>query len=110
MKVRKLIELLNKIDPDADVLMHGSGGKPVIFVAGLSKDRGVIWLESEDDCDLKAQIDAYYDNTNAEIDVDELDFYSELIDHGITADHVRRYRGDEDANHMIEFCEEHGLI
>lgn len=41
---------------------------------------------------------------------DELNFYSELITAGITVEHVRDYMGDETADHMNQFCEEHGLI
>ncbi len=41
---------------------------------------------------------------------DESDFYSELINAGITVDHVRDYMGDETAEHMQQFCEGHGLI
>ncbi len=43
-------------------------------------------------------------------DVDELDFYTALVDCGFTTDDVRTCMGDEPADHMQQFCEEHGLI
>ncbi len=43
-------------------------------------------------------------------DADELDFYTTLVDCGFTTDDVRTCMGDEPADHMQQFCEEHGLI
>lgn len=48
--------------------------------------------------------------TAAEDYIDELDFYMELIEAGITTEHVREYMGNEKADHMKLYCEEHGLI
>ncbi len=43
-------------------------------------------------------------------DIDELDFYMTLTDCGFTVEDVRKCIDDETANHMQQFCEEHGLI
>lgn len=42
--------------------------------------------------------------------MDELDFYMEILEHGYTEAHVHKYIGKEAAIHMREFCEEHGLL
>ena len=43
-------------------------------------------------------------------DADELDFYMALTDSGFTVKDVRECMGDETADHMQQFCKEHGLI
>lgn len=40
----------------------------------------------------------------------ELDFYTDLLETGITVDMVRKYMNDETADHMRDFCKEHGLL
>ena len=40
---------------------------------------------------------------------DELDFYMDLLEIGITVDMVRKYMSDNHADIMEKFCEEHGL-
>lgn len=41
---------------------------------------------------------------------DELDVYSEMLETGIDIKMVRKYLGDDVADHMKDFCKEHGLI
>lgn len=41
---------------------------------------------------------------------DELDFYMGLLEEGFDIEKVREYLGDESAEHMKVFCEEHGLV
>lgn len=41
---------------------------------------------------------------------DETDFYSDLLEFGITTDRVRSLIGKESAEHMQAFCEDHGLL
>lgn len=109
MKVKRMIEQLEKLDPEAEVKVGHHTGNPVLFVLAAKNIPGTVWLETEFDCDLKAELDARWENAIEE-QPDELDFYIDLLEMGITIDIVRRYRGDEDADHMKEFCEEHGLI
>lgn len=45
-----------------------------------------------------------------ENDEDELDFYMEMLENGIDIEMVRKFVSDEAAEHMLEFCEEHGLL
>ena len=58
---------------------------------------------------LAAEIKARYERAIEE-QHDELDFYMELLENGITVDMVRKYMDDEHASAMNLFCKEHGLI
>lgn len=40
----------------------------------------------------------------------DLDVYSEMLETGIDIKMVRKYLGDDVADHMKDFCKEHGLI
>lgn len=108
MKVKNLIEKLSRFNPNADVRLHGYNGLPVIFVLARAVDPMQVWLESEKDCDMGHQLKEFF-NEAIENGIDELDIYSELLDLGITVDAVRRFAGDEQADQMKQFCEDHGL-
>lgn len=111
MIVRKMIETLQKMDANAEVKLHERFGEPVLFVVALKNDNNTVWLETESDNDMGSELEARFEYAaKIENNVDELDFYTELIETGINVDMVRKYMGDETANHMKEFCEEHGLL
>lgn len=42
--------------------------------------------------------------------IDELDVYMSMLERGIDVEAVRLQLGDDSADHMQRFCEEHGLI
>lgn len=58
-------------------------------------------LETENDNDMREEI---------QDGKDELDVYSEMLETGIDIKMVRKYLGDDAADHMKDFCKEHGLI
>lgn len=68
-----------------------------------------MWLETESDNDMAKEIQAHL-NVAIEDGEDELDVYASMLESGIGVDMVRRHLGDEPADHMKVFCEEHGLI
>lgn len=111
MIVKKMIELLQTMDPNAEVKLHERFGELVLFVVALANNEDTVWLETESDNDLCSELEARFEYA-AEIEnnVNELDFYTDLIETGINVDMIRKYMGDETANHMQEFCEEHGLL
>lgn len=106
MKVKKLIEELNKFDPEAQVIMRGVG-YPVLFVLARTDDTKTVLVECETDCDVL--LSDFFENAINE-GRDELDVYSELLDLGITPTTVGKYLGEERGKYMHNFCEEHGLI
>ncbi len=109
MKVKKMIEELKKYDKDAEIRMHGYQGEPVLFVLGMAGENKNVWLESEEDCDLGAELSERF-KTAVDEQLDEMDFYNDLLETGFTIDCVKRYLGDDVGEHMQNFCVEHGLI
>ena len=59
--------------------------------------------------DMREEIQARFDAA-LEDGKDELDVYSEMLETGIDIKMVRKYLGDDAADHMKDFCKEHGLI
>ena len=111
MTKRKLLTLINDLDcdEDAEIKMHSRDGEPLLFAVRLANDKKNIWLESESDNDMREEISARFENA-IENQIDELDFYFDLLETGIDIAMVRKYMGDERANHMEEYCKKHGLI
>lgn len=109
MKAKILIKKLSQVNPDAEVLIGCKNGEPVLFLESLVDNKEIVWLESESDIDLGTELEARFENA-AETQMDELDFYMDLLEIGITIDMVRKYMGEDVAKHMKTFCEEHGLI
>lgn len=109
MTVEKLIKQLQEFNPKATVKMHHRDAEPVLFVMGIVGDEERVWLESESDNDMGSEIGARFDAAS-EYWESELDFYMDLLETGIDVDMVRKYMDDEIADHMKEFCEEHGLL
>lgn len=109
MKVKHLIERLEKMNPDAVVRLGDKNGEPVLFVMALINDEENVWLESESCCDMANEIQTRFEDA-IEDGTDELDVYMEMLELGIDVDMVRRYFGDESADHMEAFCKDCGLI
>lgn len=109
MKVKTLIKELEKFNPDAVVKLNDYDGGTALFVNCRVDDENIVWIDGEDDFDLSAELEARYEIAIEE-NIDELDFYMDLLEIGITVDHVRECMGKEKAKHMKDFCKEHGLI
>lgn len=110
MKVKTMIKKLNEMNPDAEVRIGHHDGEEVLFIETRIKDSDkVVWIESENNIDMCAELIARYENAIA-TNMDELDFYMELLEIGINIEMVRKYMDDEHADHMKQYCEEHGLI
>lgn len=62
----------------------------------------------KDDIDLGEEISARFANAS-EIQIDELDFFLDLLDMGITLEDIRLYCQDK-YEYSKSFMEEHGLI
>lgn len=109
MKVKKAIEILSNMNPEAEIRLNDRNGFPLLFILALQNDNNTVWLECENDCDLGEELSVRFE-TAAEEQLDELDFYMDLLEIGINVATVRAYMGDEVAKHMELFCKEHGLI
>lgn len=95
---KKLIHIVKRIEKKIKAIQQGK------MDVGHDFD-----LKVEYNFDLKNEIASRFESAN-ETDIDELDFYMDLLESGITVDMVQVYIGDEPAEHMKKFCEEHGLI
>lgn len=109
MRVKSLIEQLENKNPNAVVRLHWKDGESVLFALNSVGDTENVWLECESDNNMAEEIHARFDNA-IENGLDELYVYSEMLEAGIDVDMVRRNIGDEAADHMQAFCEEHGLL
>ena len=109
MTVERLVKELQKFHPQAVVKLHHRDSEPVLFVLAAVGDKENVWLESESDSDIGAELEARFMYAIEE-QIDELDFYTDLLETGIDINMVRKYKGDSCANVMRKFCEEHGLI
>lgn len=109
MKVKSLIKYLETKNPEARVMLNYKDGNECLFCVSEKGNADVIWLEGEHDIDLSAELEARYEHA-IETCMDELDFYMDLLEIGITMIMVSRYMGKEYAEHMKTFCNEHGLI
>lgn len=109
MKVKTMIQKLQKMNPEAEVRLNDYNGETALFINARIKDKNVVWIDGEDDIDLGEEISVRYERA-IEDQLDELDFYMDLLEIGITVEMVRKYMDDEHADSMKEFCEEHGLI
>lgn len=108
MTVGTLIKHLEKFDKNEIFHLHAYDGEPVLFVVAARNTSGV-WLEAESDSDMAAEISARLEDA-AENGIDESNVYGLMLEQGINVDMVRKYMGDEVANHMQEYCNEHGII
>lgn len=109
MKVKTMIQKLSKMNPEAEVRINDYNGDVALFVNARCNDRNVVWIDGEHDIDLGEEISTRYEKAIKE-QWDELDFYMDLLEIGITVDMVRDYMGDVKADVMEMFCNEHGLI
>jgi hypothetical protein len=108
MTVKTLIEKLSHYNKDAIIHLHHREGEELLFALAFQNDDTIVVLETENDNDMREEIQVRFD---AALDGrDELDVYSEMLETGIDIKMVRKYLGDDVADHMKDFCKEHGLI
>lgn len=108
MKVKKMMSLLEKANPEAEIVMHGRYGNPLLFAVSYVDDDSKVILEDASDNDLGSELDARFERA-AEEQVDELDFFIDLVNTGFTLDDIKEYV-PERYEYSKAFMEEHGLI
>lgn len=119
MKIELLIrelQELQKIKPGAEVRLNDCHGTTALFALTVmnanddvnSELKDVVWIEGKDDIDLAEEIDARFTYA-AETQMDELDFFMDLIALGITLDEIKQY-APERYEYSKTYMEEHGLI
>ena len=71
MTVEKLINQLKKYNPKAEVRLNNHQGTIAFFAVAFTNNDNLVWIEGKDDIVIETQMD-------------ELDFFMELIDIGIS--------------------------
>lgn len=108
MTVERLIVQLLDYNPKAVVRLNDRRGEIALFALTLQDDDNIVWLEGKDDIDLGEEISARFERAN-EIQMDELDFFIDLLDTGITLEDIELYCPDK-YEYSKTFMEEHGLV
>lgn len=110
MKVKKMAETLSKMaqeNPESDVKLHGLHGESALFICKKKGDE-TIWIESEFDVDMRAELDERFKCIN-ECD-NAIDYYADMLDLGITPTMVGKYIGKEYEMRMLIDCASYNLL
>lgn len=108
MTVERLIKQLENYNPKAEVRLNDYRGYVALFALATKNDDNVVWIEGKNDVDLGEEISARFEKAN-EIQMDELDFFLDLLDMGITLEDIQLYCPDK-YKYSKSFMEEHGLV
>lgn len=114
MTVERLIKELENLNmPKAEVRLNDIHGSTALFALALEKPyhkelSNVVWIESKDDIDMENELDARFENAS-ESQMDELDFFVDLLETGFTLDDIKEYL-PEKYEYSKNFMKEHGLI
>ena len=108
MTVERLIKQLEKYNPKAEVRLNDSRGPTALFALSMKDKEDFVWIEGKANIDLGDEIAARFEKA-VEDQMDELDFFMDLIDMGITLEDIRVYCPDK-YDYSKSFMEEHGLF
>lgn len=109
MTVKRMIEDLKKFNPNAQVKLHHFKGDNALFIVSLADNPETVWIEGNEDVDLAGQLNSLIE-TATEDGWEERDFYSELVEKGITYEDIQKSLGKECADVFKENCENYGLL
>ena len=108
MTVERLINQLKNFNPKAEVRLNDHRGTIALFALATVDNNDLVWIEGKDDIDLGEEIYARFEKAS-EIQMDELDFFLDLLDMGITPEDIKECCPDKYEYSKI-FMEEHGLV
>ena len=99
--------------PNAEVRLNDIHGSTALFALALANPyykelSNVVWIESKDDIDIGNELEARFENAS-ESQMDELDFFMNLLETGFTLDDIKKYL-PEKYEYSKNFMKEHGLI
>lgn len=102
MKVKRLIEELSKMNPNASVRIANEYGSPVMFVLSYLNNENVVWLESMDDCNMRDQIRSRILTSNINMEPEKV-LFEDFLDHDITPDILRENYCNESTIKHFEY-------
>lgn len=111
MKVTRMIEELQKCNPEAEVKLHHNLGHNALFVLQTTMLNGekIVFIEDESDCgNLKEELEERFKYAS-DHQIDELDFFMDLLATGFTLKNIKENLPDR-YEYSKQFLEEHGLI
>ena len=108
MTVERLLKQLSMMNPKAEVRLNDCRGTTALFALAKANDDSVVWIEGKADIDLGEEISARFQNA-AEKQEDELDFFMDLRDTGITLSDIKEHCPDK-YEYSRSFMVEHGLL
>lgn len=108
MTVERLIKQLENYNPKAEVRLNDYRGTTALFAVALADNNDIVWIEGKNDIDLVEEIAARFERAS-EIQMDELDFFMDLLDMGITLKDIELYCPNK-YEYSKTFMEDHGLI
>lgn len=108
MKVKVMIENLQKFNPDAEVKLHHRNGNNALFVIAYVGDDKTVVVEDKSDSDLGVELEARFKKACNE-QLDELVFFTDLIETGFTLEDIKENL-PEKYEYSKSFCEGHGLV
>lgn len=108
MKKERLIQELQKIPGNPEIKMHSKDGYNLLFVLQIVGHDDVAFLEDATDNDLGEELEARFTHA-AEVQLDELDFFTDLLEIGYTLEDIKNYIPDR-YEYSKNFMEEHGLV
>lgn len=86
--VSKLVDYLTEQSNNAEIVMH-TENNPALFVVSYERIPDVVVIEDADDNDLTSELDARFEYA-AEKQVDELDFFMDMLDTGFTLEDIKK--------------------
>lgn len=118
MKITRLIEQLQSLQkemPEADVRLNSPFGDTALFALAFEKTHNadgaldnIIWIEGKNDIEIGVELEARFKNAS-EKQMDELDFFTDLLDTGFTLEDIEEYL-PEKYEYSKQFMIKHGLV
>lgn len=100
--------LEKNMESDERVLAHNYYDNEELFALQIIGHEEYVVLEDTSDINMTEELSAQFDHA-AEEDLDETDFFMDLLEMGFTLDHIKQYLPDK-YEYSKTFMEEHGLI
>ena len=93
MKVKRMIEALQKMNPEDEVKLHHFMGNNALFVlkaVNVPGAENVVFIEDKDDNDMRVELSAQFEHA-AEVGMDELNFFMDLLEIGIILEDIEKF-------------------
>lgn len=109
LTIGRLVAYLEKnMELDERVLAHNYYGNEELFALQIVGHEEYVVFEDTSDINMTEELSAQFEHA-AEEDLDETDFFMDILEMGFTLDHIKQYL-PERYEYSKNYMEEHGLI